>query len=214
MPYLFVIPPNDHSMTAIGKLGSGAAKPSPSSSRKRPLNSPKDPKRARNLQWDKSLVKSVHSFTPPPPSLKPTLWWHQVPARQTQAECVLLEQDIPMQIGQMRSPKERIDIYFVSLNDELLQYLTKKKACVRLRFRQKAESTFRHIETNFPGTQWFTCAYLSPQKPTLKIKQILPAGFYELEFDIIRSDGKLDDSEVDGGVYIGFVYSGVTMRNV
>ncbi|KNH08713.1 hypothetical protein XU18_0833 [Perkinsela sp. CCAP 1560/4] len=150
--------------------------------------------------------------------MKSALWWHQVPAKQTQSELVLLEPGDPIQIGQSATPRERIDVTFATLTDELLRDIQKKNWLVQLRYRRTDDDSgiFRETsEEDATDEQWFTYAYLTASAPSSKVRIGLPSGSYEFEYRVVLSDGRVKTDHKEGhGVYITFLYSGMTMKNV
>ena len=86
------------------------------------------------------LVQSVHSFQRPPPSMKSSLWWRQVPAMQRRAdvEFVALHRSTFLhKDANARSPHEGISVFYAAASEALVKCMEAKGAVVGIRLRRE-----------------------------------------------------------------------------
>ena len=200
-------------MTAIQR----ASAPQPAHPRKRAKN-------RTNLRWAPSLVQSVHSFQPPPPSMKASLWWHQVPAKRQQADVEFVGLLRPTFVHKEPSPdrpNEGISVFFGVASDALAESMAQKNRVVALRIRRETmddEDDSDNSEIDFGAEdQWFTFAILDARKPMVNVRLHLPSGSYEFALELYENGERIEaegTAAPEEGVFLSFVYETMTMKNV
>ena len=199
-----------------------ARKP-PHFQKKSPAKTPKSDR--PNIKWAPELVQSVHSFQRPPPSMKSSLWWRQVPAMQRRAdvEFVALHRSTFLhKDANARSPHEGISVFYAAASEALVKCMEAKGAVVGIRLRRETipdsddDSDFSDMDLGEEDT-WYYVAYVTPQKALINVKLHLPPGSYEIGLDFFANGESITfppSPGLDAGVYLSLVHEATTVKNI